>query len=77
MLEDRRTARPVALPGGLSRREAEVLRLVAAGRSTHQIAEMLYLSPRTVKRHVANVYLKIGAHGRAEATAFALRHHLA
>jgi DNA-binding NarL/FixJ family response regulator len=53
-----------------------VLALLAAGHSTHRIAETLYLSPRTVKRHNANVYLKIGAHGRAEASAFARRHHL-
>jgi DNA-binding CsgD family transcriptional regulator len=66
-----------ALPGGLSPREAEVLRLLASGRSTQQIAEALFLSPRTVKRHIANLYVKIDAHGRAEATAYALRHHLA
>ena len=64
-------------PFGLSRREAEVLRLLAAGRSTRQIAVALSLSPRTVQRHVANLYLKIGAHCRAEATAYALRHGLA
>lgn len=62
--------------GGLSRREVEVLRLLAAGRSTRQIAATLALSPRTVQRHVANLYLKIGTHCRAEATAYALRHHL-
>ena len=68
---------PLTLPGGLSPREAEVLGLLAAGRSNHQIAAALFLSPRTVQRHVANVYLKIGAHNKAEATAYALRHHLA
>ena len=60
----------------LSRREAEVLRLLAAGHSTRQIAQALFLSPRTVQRHVANAYLKIGAHNRAEAVAYALRHGL-
>jgi DNA-binding NarL/FixJ family response regulator len=64
-------------PDGLSRREAEVLRLLAADRSNQQIARALYLSPRTVQRHVANLYLKIGAHCRAEATAYARRHGLA
>ncbi len=64
-------------PDGLSRREAEVLGLLAAGRSNHQIAQALCLSPRTVQRHVANAYLKIGAHNKAEATAYALRHGLA
>jgi DNA-binding NarL/FixJ family response regulator len=60
----------------LSRREAEVLRLLVAGRSNRAIAATLFVSPRTVQRHVANVYAKIGAHNKAEATAFALRHHL-
>jgi ATP/maltotriose-dependent transcriptional regulator MalT len=64
-------------PGGLSRREAEVLRLLAVGRSNGQIAAALFLSPRTVQRHVANLYLKIGAHDRAAATAYARRHRLA
>ena len=63
-------------PDGLSPREAEVLRLLAAGRSTGQIAQALFLSPRTVQRHVANAYLKIGAHNKAEATVYALRHRL-
>ena len=65
-----------AMPAQLSRREAEVLGLLAAGRSNRDIAEALCLSPRTVQRHVANAYLKIGAHCRAEATAFAIRHGL-
>ena len=73
-LHDAPTA-PTA-PGGLSRREAQVLRLLAAGRSTRVIAQALCLSPRTVQRHVANVYLKIGAHNRAEATAYAIDHDL-
>ncbi|HEX5502665.1 MAG TPA: LuxR family transcriptional regulator, partial [Thermomicrobiales bacterium] len=68
---------PAAPPGRLSRREAEVLRRLAGGQSTHDIARALSLSPRTVQRHVANLYLKIGAHNRAEATAFALRQGLA
>jgi DNA-binding CsgD family transcriptional regulator/pimeloyl-ACP methyl ester carboxylesterase len=67
-----------ALPsGGLSRREAEVLRLVAAGESNSQIARRLGLSIHTVERHVANLYRKIGARGRADATAYALRNGLA
>ena len=60
----------------LSRREAEVLGLLAAGRSNRDIAQRLFLSPRTVQRHVANAYVKIGAHCRAEATAFAIDHGL-
>ncbi len=71
------TPGPPARPDGLSRREVEVLGLLAAGRSNQRIADILCLSPATVQRHVANAYLKIGAHNRAEATAYALRHRLA
>ncbi len=60
----------------LSPRELEVLRLIATGQSNREIAEALYLSPRTVERHIANVYLKIDVHSKAEATAYAHRHHL-
>jgi DNA-binding CsgD family transcriptional regulator/pimeloyl-ACP methyl ester carboxylesterase len=66
-----------APPDGLSRRELEVLRLVAAGESNSQIARRLGLSIHTVERHVANLYRKIGARGRADATAYALRNGLA
>ena len=66
-----------ACRAGLTRRELEVLRLIAAGRSNREIAAALYLSPRTAERHVANIYLKIGAHSKAEAAAYALRHDLA
>src|SRR5215469_16058477 len=62
---------------GLSARESEVLRLVAAGESNSQIARRLGLSTHTIERHVANVYRKIGARGRADATAYALRNGLA
>ena len=62
---------------GLSPRELEVLRLLAAGESNAQIARRLGLSTHTVERHVANLYRKIGARGRADATAYALRHGLA
>ena len=56
---------PEASPAGLTPRELEVLRLVAQGRSNQQIAAALVLSVRTVERHVANIYDKIGASGRA------------
>jgi DNA-binding CsgD family transcriptional regulator/pimeloyl-ACP methyl ester carboxylesterase len=62
---------------GLSHRELEVLRLVAAGESNAQIARRLGLSIHTVERHVANLYRKISARGRADATAYALRNGLA
>jgi len=61
----------------LSPREREVLRLIARGRSNQQIADELVLSVRTVERHITNLYAKIDAHGKAEATAFALRHGIA
>ncbi len=57
---------------GLTSREVEVLRLVAAGRTNKEIADDLVLSVRTVERHVQNVYGKIGARRRAVATAYAL-----
>jgi pimeloyl-ACP methyl ester carboxylesterase/DNA-binding CsgD family transcriptional regulator len=72
-------AAPAALqPGtpGLSPREIEVLRLLAAGLSNPAIAARLTLSVHTVERHVVNIYTKLGIHGRAEATAYAIRHEL-
>jgi DNA-binding NarL/FixJ family response regulator len=66
-----------SVPDGLTARELEVLRLVASGRSNREIAEELVLSVRTVERHVTNLYAKIGARGKADATAYAFRHGLA
>jgi pimeloyl-ACP methyl ester carboxylesterase/DNA-binding CsgD family transcriptional regulator len=62
------------LQESLTRREIEILREIAAGKSNKQIAKDLVLSVRTVERHVTNLYAKIGARGKADATAFALRH---
>jgi DNA-binding CsgD family transcriptional regulator/pimeloyl-ACP methyl ester carboxylesterase len=64
-------------PEGLTHRELEVLRGVAAGDANQQIATSLGVSVHTVERHVANIYRKIDARGRADATAYALRHGLA
>jgi pimeloyl-ACP methyl ester carboxylesterase/DNA-binding CsgD family transcriptional regulator len=61
----------------LSVREREVLRLVAGGESNGQIAANLGLSINTVERHVSNIYRKISARGRADATAWAIRRGLA
>lgn len=58
--------------GALTKREMEVLQLVATGRTTREIAKTLSLSPRTVQRHTTNLYTKINVRNRAEATAFAL-----
>ncbi|MGW0394159.1 LuxR C-terminal-related transcriptional regulator [Streptomyces sp. NPDC003042] len=71
-----RARRPTELPGGLTGREAEVLRLVAAGKSNRQIATELFLSEKTVGRHLNNIFLKIGVTSRAAATAYAYEHDL-
>jgi DNA-binding NarL/FixJ family response regulator len=61
---------------GMTGREVEVLRFLAAGRSNREIAAALVLSVRTVERHIENVYTKLGVHGqaaRAAAAAYAVR----
>ncbi|HYZ93166.1 MAG TPA: LuxR C-terminal-related transcriptional regulator [Actinomycetota bacterium] len=62
--------------GGLSPRELEVLRLVAAGKKNRQIASELVLSEKTVARHVSNIFAKVGVSSRAAATAFAYENDL-
>lgn len=69
-------SRPAARPAGLTTREVEVLALVAAGRTNQQIAHELVLSIRTVERHLASIYQKLGIGGRTArvaAVSFALR----
>jgi DNA-binding CsgD family transcriptional regulator len=61
---------------GLSPRELEVLRHVAAGRTNKEIAGELVLSERTIERHVSNIFAKLGVSTRAAATAFAYEHRL-
>jgi ATP/maltotriose-dependent transcriptional regulator MalT len=63
-------------PGGLTPREVEVLRLVAAGQSNREVAANLVISEKTAARHVANIYAKLGLSSRSAATAFAHRHAL-
>ena len=70
-------ASPPSYPAGLSAREVEVLRLMAAGESNRDIANTLFLSERTVQVHVRHILTKTGADNRAAATAFALRNNLA
>jgi DNA-binding CsgD family transcriptional regulator len=64
-------------PAGLSAREVEVLRLVVAGRTNREIADLLSLSERTVNNHVAHILAKTNTENRAAAAAFALRQGLA
>jgi DNA-binding CsgD family transcriptional regulator len=64
-------------PAGLTGREVEVLRLIAAGHSNRAIAQALFISPNTVLRHVSNIFTKTGVANRAEAAAYATRHGLA
>ena len=56
----------------LSKRELEILALVATGKSNREVAEVLVLSPRTVERHVENIFAKLNVHNRSQATAYAV-----
>jgi DNA-binding CsgD family transcriptional regulator len=71
------TRKPAArAAGGLTGRELQVLRLVAAGQTNRSIAAELFLSERTVDRHMSNIYAKLGVSSRAAATAYAYQHQL-
>jgi DNA-binding CsgD family transcriptional regulator len=71
------TRKPAATAaGGLTARELQLLRLVAAGQTNRSIAAELFLSERTVERHVSNILTKLGVSSRAAATAYAYRHQL-
>ena len=63
-------------PDDLSAREVDVLRLIAGGSTNREIAATLFLSVRTVERHITGLYRKIDGRGRADATTYALRHAL-
>jgi DNA-binding NarL/FixJ family response regulator len=62
------------LPGGLSRREVEVLRLVADGLTTRSIADRLFISAKTADHHIQHIYTKTGVSTRAAATRWAVDH---
>jgi DNA-binding NarL/FixJ family response regulator len=61
---------------GLTAREVQVLRLVAAGKNNHAIAAELFISHHTVRRHLQNLFHKLGVSSRVAATAFAFEHDL-
>ena len=62
--------------GSLSEREVQVLRLLAAGKTNRDIAEELFISDKTVARHVSNIFDKLGVSSRTGATAWAYQHNL-
>ncbi|MGH2714042.1 MAG: response regulator transcription factor, partial [Thermoleophilaceae bacterium] len=71
-----RVRRRRAGPGGLTRRELEVLLLLARGLSNKDIASRLVITPKTVGNHVEHIYMKIDCSTRAEASLFVMRHGL-
>lgn len=68
---------PDKLPDGLTKREAEILAMMAAGMGNPDIAATLYLSNATVKSHINRIFSKTGSPDRAAATRYAREHHLA
>lgn len=76
LLGARLAAEPQGPPGGLTPREIEVLRLVAAGHTNPEIAEKLVISIRTVETHRAAIHRKLNTSSRAEVVAFAREHGL-
>jgi DNA-binding NarL/FixJ family response regulator len=69
--------RPAGDPSGLSPREIEVLRLAAVGKTNRAIAAELFLSEKTVARHLSNIFTKLGVGSRTAAAAYAFEHDLA
>ena len=65
-----------SVPGGLTERELEVLKLVAQGHGNPEIARVLYLSQKTVARHLSNIFVKLNVSSRTAAAAYAHEHHL-
>ncbi len=70
-------AQPAERPGGLSPREVDVLRLLAQGHTDREIAELLFISPRTVQNHVHRIYARIDVSSRSAATRWAMDHGIA
>jgi len=63
-------------PAGLSDREIDVLRLISLGRTNREVGEQLFISPKTVGRHIENIYAKIGVSTRPGAALFAMQNRL-
>ena len=78
MIGERSSEPPAAEPatGDLTRREIEILKLVAAGETTKDMAERLHVSTATVRNHVQNIMGKLGVHSRLQAVAYATHHRL-
>ncbi len=64
------------IPAGLTRREIEVLRLIAEGRATREIAEQLFISSKTADNHIQHIYMKLAVTNRAAATRWAVDHEI-
>ena len=78
-LQERTEAQPAkapTYPDGLTGREVEVLRLIAAGKSNREIAEELVITLNTVARHVSNIFIKTGVVNRVGVATYAARHGL-
>jgi DNA-binding NarL/FixJ family response regulator len=75
-LQELRKPREAAGAAGLTPRETEVLRLVAAGKTNRAIADELAISEKTIARHVSNIFMKLGVSTRAAATAYAFKRGL-
>jgi DNA-binding NarL/FixJ family response regulator len=79
ILEDElevRSRRATTKPHALTKRELQVLRLIATGKTNKRIARDLALSEKTIDRHVSNIFVKVNVASRAAATAFAYEHEL-
>jgi PAS domain S-box-containing protein len=72
----RASAAPSTQTTTLTRRELEILRLMAGGANTRRLAERLHVSPSTIRNHAQNIFTKLGVHSRLEAVAHATRHRL-
>jgi DNA-binding CsgD family transcriptional regulator/tetratricopeptide (TPR) repeat protein len=75
-LEEKPEPKKTTYPAGLTRREVEVLRLVAGGATNQQVADELHISVRTVNTHMTNIFNKTGCDNRTAAGAFAIQHNL-